>query len=103
MPSPCPGICSAYLRPYDRSDHTSPCPPASAQSFCLVREPSGLARTRARCELNLREALAFLCQREIARKSLRPRKRGNERAIEMAVKIAHFPCVRDLEGFDFTA
>ena len=49
----------------------------------------------ARRELSLREALAFLCQREIARK--------DERRIEMAVKIAHFPCVRDLEGFDFTA
>lgn len=49
----------------------------------------------SRRELNLREALAFLCQREIARK--------DERRIEMAVKIAHFPCVRDLEGFDFAA
>src|SRR5262249_29215591 len=48
-----------------------------------------------RCELTLREALAYLCEREIARK--------DERRIEMAVKIAHFPTVRDLEGFDFTA
>ena len=37
----------------------------------------------------------FLCEREIARK--------DERRIEMAVKIAHFPCVRDLDGFDFAA
>ena len=43
----------------------------------------------------MREALSFLCEREIARK--------DERRIEMAVKIAHFPCVRDLESFDFTA
>jgi DNA replication protein DnaC len=49
----------------------------------------------ARRELTLREALAFLCEREIARK--------DERRIEMAVKIAHFPCVRDLESFDFAA
>jgi DNA replication protein DnaC len=49
----------------------------------------------ARRELTLREALAFLCEREIARK--------DERRIAMAVKIAHFPCVRDLDGFDFTA
>lgn len=49
----------------------------------------------ARRELTLREALAFLCQREIARK--------DERRIEMASKIAHFPTVRDLDGFDFAA
>jgi hypothetical protein len=48
-----------------------------------------------RRELTLREALAFLCGREIARK--------DERHIEMVVKIAHFPCVRDLDGFDFAA
>jgi DNA replication protein DnaC len=49
----------------------------------------------ARRELTLREALALLIEREIARK--------DERRIEMAVKIAHFPCVRDLDGFDFAA
>ena len=49
----------------------------------------------ARRELIFREALGLLCEREIARK--------DERRIEMAVKIAHFPCVRDLEGFDFAA
>ena len=49
----------------------------------------------ARRELTLREAVAFLCQREIARK--------DERRIEMASKIAHFPTVRDLDGFDFAA
>ena len=49
----------------------------------------------ARRQLTLREAVAFLCQREVARK--------NERRIEMASKIAHFPTVRDLDGFDFTA
>jgi len=49
----------------------------------------------AKGEMTLREALAFLCAREIARK--------DQRRIEMAVKIAHFPCVRDLDGFDFAA
>lgn len=46
-------------------------------------------------DLTLREALAFLVEREIARK--------DERRIEMAVKIAHFPYARELDGFDFTA
>jgi DNA replication protein DnaC len=49
----------------------------------------------ARRELTLREAVAFLCEREVARK--------NERRVEMASKIAHFPTVRDLSGFDFSA
>jgi DNA replication protein DnaC len=49
----------------------------------------------AKRELTLREALSFLVEREIARK--------NERRVEMAVKIAHFPTVRDLDGFDFAA
>lgn len=49
----------------------------------------------ARRELTLREAVVFLCEREVARK--------NERRIEMASKIAHFPTVRDLSGFDFSA
>ena len=49
----------------------------------------------ARRELTLREALAFLVGREIARK--------DERRITMASKIAHFPAVRDLDGFDFAA
>jgi DNA replication protein DnaC len=41
------------------------------------------------------EALAFLCQREVARK--------DERRVETASKIAHFPTLRDLDGFDFAA
>jgi DNA replication protein DnaC len=49
----------------------------------------------ARREMTLREALGFLCQREIARK--------DERRVEMAGKIAHFPTTRDLGGFDFSA
>ena len=49
----------------------------------------------ARSEMTLREALAFLVQREVARK--------DERRIEMASKIAHFPTLRDLDSFDFAA
>jgi DNA replication protein DnaC len=49
----------------------------------------------ARRDLTLREAVAFLCEREVARK--------DERRVEMALKIAHFPCARELDGFDFAA
>ena len=49
----------------------------------------------ARRELTLGQALAFLVEREIARK--------DECRVEMAGKIAHFPMVRDLDGFDFAA
>jgi DNA replication protein DnaC len=58
------------------------------QLDCLLDEA-------AKRELTLREALAFLVEREVARK--------DERRIEMAGKIAHFPMVRDLDGFDFVA
>ena len=49
----------------------------------------------ARSELTLRDALAFLCQREIARK--------DQRRIDMGFGLAKFPFVRDLAGFDFAA
>jgi len=49
----------------------------------------------SRRELTLRETLALLCEREIARR--------NERRIKMAGKIAHFPAARELDGFDFAA
>jgi DNA replication protein DnaC len=49
----------------------------------------------ARRQLNLREALAFLCETEVARK--------DQQRIQMAMSIAHFPFVRTLEGFDFEA
>jgi DNA replication protein DnaC len=49
----------------------------------------------ARQEMTLREALSFLCTREIARK--------DERRVTMAMKIAHFPQARDLGDFDFAA
>jgi len=49
----------------------------------------------ARRELTLAETVAFLCEREIARK--------DERRIEMALGLARFPMVRDLAGYDFSA
>ena len=49
----------------------------------------------ARGELNLREALAYLCEAEIAHK--------DQRRIQMGLSIAKFPFVRTLEGFDYEA
>ena len=48
-----------------------------------------------RQELSLRETLVLLCEREITRK--------DERRIEMTMKLARFPFVRDLSGFNFAA
>ena len=48
-----------------------------------------------RGELTLRDALTFLCEREIARK--------DQRRIDMGMGLAKFPFVRDLPGFDFSA
>ena len=49
----------------------------------------------ARRELNLREALTFLCQAEVARRE--------QRRLEMATRLAKFPFARTLDGFDFEA
>lgn len=49
----------------------------------------------ARQELTLRETVYYLCEHEVNRKE--------HRRIEMGTKIAHFPFVRTLEGFDFEA
>jgi len=49
----------------------------------------------AKHELSLRQAVALLCERELGRR--------NERRVEMATKIAHFPTLRDLDSFDFSA
>jgi len=49
----------------------------------------------ARADLSTRETLALLCEREIARK--------DHRRIDMALKLAHFPAVKELTGFDFEA
>ena len=49
----------------------------------------------ARSKMNLREALGFLVSREIARR--------DERRISMSSKLAQFPFVRELDGFDYEA
>jgi DNA replication protein DnaC len=49
----------------------------------------------ARSNLSTPETLLLLCEREIARK--------DHRRIEMALKLAHFPAVKELAGFDFDA
>ncbi|MFA4974969.1 MAG: IS21-like element helper ATPase IstB [bacterium] len=49
----------------------------------------------SRRDLSLREALAFLCEAEIARK--------DQRRIAMGLSIAKFPAVRTIDGFDFAA
>jgi DNA replication protein DnaC len=48
-----------------------------------------------RRELNLREALTFLCEAEVARRE--------QRRLEMATRLAKFPFARTVEGFDFEA
>ena len=49
----------------------------------------------ARANLSARETLMLLCEREIARK--------DHRRVDMALKLAHFPAVKELAGFDFDA
>jgi DNA replication protein DnaC len=49
----------------------------------------------ARANLSARETLMLLCEREIARK--------DHRRIDMALKLAHFPAIKELAGFDFDA
>ncbi|CCD85583.1 putative Insertion sequence IS21 ATP-binding protein [Bradyrhizobium sp. ORS 285] len=48
-----------------------------------------------RANLSARETLLMLCERKIARK--------DHRRIEMGLKLAHFPAVKELAGFDFEA
>jgi DNA replication protein DnaC len=54
-----------------------------------------LLEEAARREMNLREALAWLCAAEVARK--------DQLRMEMALRLARFPYVRTLEAFDFEA
>ena len=49
----------------------------------------------SRAQMTLREALLFLAEREVARR--------DTRRIQMGMKLARFPCIRTLEGFDFDA
>jgi DNA replication protein DnaC len=59
-----------------------------------IREQlDGLLEEAARRQLNLREALAWLCAAEVASKE--------QRRLSMAMTIARFPFVRTLEDFEF--
>jgi DNA replication protein DnaC len=49
----------------------------------------------ARQDLNLREALAYLCRAEVEHK--------DQRRIAMGMSIARFPAIRTLEGFEYDA
>jgi hypothetical protein len=61
-----------------------------------IRDQLGsLLDEATRDELSLRESLALLCEREIARK--------DSRRIEIAIGLARFPYARDFAGFDFLA
>ena len=61
-----------------------------------IREQlDGLLEEAARRQLNLREALAWLCAAEVASKE--------QRRLSMALTIAHFPFVRTLEGLELDA
>lgn len=55
----------------------------------------GLLDEAARQEMTLPEALALLCEAEVAHRE--------ERRIQMGMGIAKFPYARTLEGFDFAA
>ena len=55
----------------------------------------GLLDEAVRRDLTLPEALALLCEAEVAHRE--------ERRIQMGLGIAKFPYVRTLEGFDFAA
>lgn len=65
------------------------------QLTCIRDQLDSLLDEAAAKNLTLREAVAFLIGREVARK--------NERRLGMALKIAHFPVVRELADFDFKA
>jgi DNA replication protein DnaC len=54
-----------------------------------------LLEEAARHQMTLREALAWLCAAEVARK--------DQSRFEMAMRLARFPCVRTLEAFEFEA
>ncbi len=80
-----------------------PCPALDPLEAMLTRLQLGAIRDQldslldeaARADLTARETLALLCEREIARK--------DHRRVEMALKLAHFPAMKDLQSFDFEA
>ena len=68
---------------------------ARLQLTALRDQLDTLLDEAARREFNLREALTFLCQAEVARRE--------QRRLEMATRLAKFPFARTLDGFDFEA
>src|SRR3954453_4668053 len=77
-----------------RNDRSARCH-ARLQLSCIRDQLDSLLDEAARANLSAREMLILLCEREIARK--------DHRRIEMALKLAHFPAVKELAGFDFEA
>ena len=65
------------------------------QLIAIRDQLDSLLDEAARRDFNLREALGFLCEAEVAYK--------DQRRIRMGTNIAKFPFVRTLEGFDFEA
>jgi DNA replication protein DnaC len=63
--------------------------------FGIRDQLDSLLDEASRSDFDMRQTLTLLFEREIARK--------DARRIEMALKLAHFPMVRDLTGFDFAA
>ena len=79
-----------------RPDLTTLVPMLTRLKLTAIRDQlDTLLGEAARRELTLVETVAYLCEREIARK--------DERRIEMALGLARFPMVRDLDGYDFAA
>jgi DNA replication protein DnaC len=89
--------------PRQRSTPATPPVPTEELEAMLTRLRLPAIRDRldalleeaARREMNLREALAWLCAAEVARK--------DQLRMEMALRLARFPYVRTLEAFDFEA
>jgi len=65
------------------------------QLTAIREQLDSLLDEAARRELNFREALAFLCEAQVAHK--------DQRRIRMGTSIAKFPFVRTLDTFDFEA
>jgi len=61
----------------------------------MCEQLDNLLDDAARHQMTLREALAWLCAAEVSRK--------DRSRFEMAMRMARFPCVRTLEGFEFEA
>ena len=76
--------------------HAHLCALLTRLKLTAIRERlDSLLEEAARRELNLREALRYLCEAEVAHKE--------QRRIDMAGRIAHFPFLRSLSDFDFSA